>query len=85
MRSANQEWDYPPGRLRYPPRRPRHYRVLDAEPSGTGWASPTTTRIVDIYFTIILTIVKMIFGAILGLMVFGCVWMIVQIVRIMVE
>jgi len=72
MRRAKQEWDYPP-------RLARHYRVLDAEPTENGWASPTTTRVVNVYWMAIKTIVKVILGSILGLVLFGCLWMIVQI------
>jgi hypothetical protein len=68
-----QEWDYPPER-----RRRRGYDP-DIPPPATGWASPTTTRIVDIYWYIVMTMVKVVLGGMCGLVLFGCIWVIVTI------
>ena len=75
MRRAQQEWDYPP-------RRPRHYDVLDAVPEESGWGSPIATKIVSVYWTIFKTVVKVVLGSILGLAMVALVWLMMQILKV---
>jgi hypothetical protein len=53
--SLGHEWDWPPER-----RSRRRYQMIDAFPRRTGWASPTVTRAVDIYWKIVITTLKMV-------------------------
>jgi hypothetical protein len=76
--SLGHERDRPPERRRSQ----RRHQTIDAFPRHTGWASPTVTRAVDIYLTVVTTMLKMVLGAFLGLVVFGCGWLIVQILSL---
>jgi hypothetical protein len=64
-----QEWDFPEDQ------RPRRYRVLEAEPEQSGWGSPTATKVIGAYWTIVKTVLKVVLGAILGGVLIGCAWM----------
>jgi predicted butyrate kinase (DUF1464 family) len=71
--SLGNEWDWPPKR-RQPPRR---YQTIDAVPKPSGWESPIVTRAG--YSKIVITTLKMALGAVLGLVIVGCLWLIVTI------
>ena len=73
LMSLGHEWDWPPERRRHARR--RYQTTMDAFPRRTGWAHPIVTRIVDVYFRIVVTFVKMMLGAIGGAIVVGCVWL----------
>lgn len=47
----------------------------------TGWSSPGATISVNIYAQIIKTIVKLILGAVSGVVIIGCVWMIAVVLK----
>lgn len=70
MARNNQEWDYPPKQRRY-----RSYSVLDAAPDGEGWASPTTTRAVNVYWRVLKTLVKFVLGALIAAAMLALIWL----------
>jgi hypothetical protein len=65
-----EEWDWPPGRP------VGGNRFVEAEPRGTGWASPTSTKIVNGYVRVVLFLLKIFLGAVGGLVLLGCAWFI---------
>jgi hypothetical protein len=72
-----EEWDWPPER-RYRPRR-HYYAELDVTiPTTTSWVN----RAVNVYWRFVVTVFKMVIGAICGVVLVGCVWLIVTIVRL---
>jgi len=62
-----QEWDYPPRR------RPRLYN----DPLQNGWASPAVTSAANAYWKFATTVLRVIIGAICGLVLLGVVALIV--------
>ena len=68
------EWDYPPER-----RGRRSY----AFPANTDiMASPAVTRVADVYWKIVWTALKMVIGGICGFVIFGCIWLMIQILSL---
>jgi hypothetical protein len=60
-----EEWDWPPTRRR------RYYRTV-YQPSG--WNSPVVKKIIDIYWRVMITIIKMLIAIPLSIMVIGGLW-----------
>jgi hypothetical protein len=65
------EWDWP----ERPPthQRRRYYRTVEYQPSG--WSSPITTKIVDIYWRATLFIIKAMLSIALSIMLVGSIWL----------
>jgi hypothetical protein len=70
------EWDWPP-RFRRRARIERRHVYL---PQRSGWGSPAATKAVDWYVWTIVTIVKVLVAVPLALVLFGCLWLIKQMV-----
>jgi hypothetical protein len=73
-----QEWDWPPVQPRnfsmLRPRRRRYYQTVEAyQPSG--WNSPVTKKIIDIYWRVTITIIKMLIAIPLSIMTIGGIWL----------
>jgi hypothetical protein len=63
-----EEWDWPPTRRR------GNYRTSDTyQPSG--WGSPIATKIVNIYWRVIITCIKVLLTVALTIMAFGASWL----------
>jgi len=63
-----EEWDWPPTRGR------RYYRTIDVyQPSG--WNSPRAKKIVDVYWQVTITTIKMLLAIPLSVMLFGSLWL----------
>jgi hypothetical protein len=67
-----QEWDWPPTRRR---RYYRTYRTVDVYQPSSGWNSPVTKKIIDIYWRTTITIIKVLFTIALTIMAFGASWL----------
>jgi hypothetical protein len=68
----HEEWDWP----ERPPthRRRRFYQTTDVyRPSG--WSSPRTRKIVDIYWRVTITAIKMLLAIPLSIMLVGSLWL----------
>ena len=87
--TAKQEWDWPPERRRLPteyvtnvqPKRraKRPTRTNELRPPKHDWASsPITTKIADAYFGFIVFVLKMALAAVLGVLLYGAIWIIMQ-------
>jgi hypothetical protein len=75
-----QEWDWPPTR-----RRRRYYRTIDYyDYQPSGWNSPITRKIVDIYWRATLTAVKMVVAVPLTIMLIGSIWLLWIIIGLVV-
>jgi hypothetical protein len=85
-----EEWDWPPTRRRryYRPRRRRYYDIyqpgswdpVDIQPSG--WNSPITKKIIDIYWRTMIAIIKVLLITALAIMAFGASWLIVTVLTL---
>jgi hypothetical protein len=72
MRRRPEEWDFPPERRE----RPRRYSA-DPTTTTTSWAK----RAVDGYWRFVVTVFKVVIGAICGVVLVGCVRLLLTIVR----
>jgi hypothetical protein len=80
MNPHAEEWDWPAER---PPtrQRRRYYHRIEYQPSG--WNSPVTRKIVDVYWRTTVVIIKMLISIPLALMAIGAfylLWIIVGLV-----
>jgi hypothetical protein len=78
--NRTEEWDFWPERPRT--RRQRFYRTIEYQPSG--WNSPVTRKIVDIFWRTIVTAVKMVVAVPLALMLVGSIWLLWTIIALVV-
>jgi hypothetical protein len=62
------EWDWPPTRHR------RYYRTFDIH-QPSGWNSPLTKKVIDIYWRVTITIIKMLIAIPLSIMAIGSIWL----------
>jgi hypothetical protein len=63
-----EEWDFPPTRHR------GNYRASDIyQPSG--WNSPVTKKIIDIYWRVMIACIKVILITALTILAFGASWL----------
>jgi hypothetical protein len=71
-----EEWDWPPRRRwrRYPSR----FDVY--QPSG--WNSPITKKIIDIYWRVMITIIKVLLAIYLTIIAFGASWLITTVLTL---
>jgi len=90
--TAKQEWDWPPDRRRSPTKNIRPERRAKnpartnefVRPRKSDWASsPITTKIADAYLRFVFFVFKMVIAAVLGVMLFGSLWIFVQAVSLM--
>jgi hypothetical protein len=65
-----EEWDFPE---RPPTRRRRKYYV-EYQPSG--WSSPIVRKVVNVYWAVTITAVKMLVAVPLSIMLIGSIWLI---------
>jgi hypothetical protein len=93
MKHVQHEWDFPPTRRRrhrrYPPTvyldPPLEFRRTGSrfdiyQPSG--WSSPITKKIINVYWAVMVTVVKMMVAVPLTAMVIGSVWLIWVLLRL---
>jgi hypothetical protein len=66
--TRTEEWDWPPTRRR------RYYRTVDIYQPG-GWNSPVTKKIIDIYWRVMITSIKVLLTILLTIMAFGASWL----------
>jgi hypothetical protein len=73
MNPHAEEWDWPAER---PPtrQRRRYYHRVEYQPSG--WSSPITRKIVDVYWRATVGVIKALLAAALTLMLVGSIWLI---------
>jgi hypothetical protein len=70
-----EEWDWPPRRHR------RYYRAVDIyQPSG--WNSPVTKKIIDIYWRVMITSIKMLIAVPLSIIAIGAFWLLWTIITL---
>jgi hypothetical protein len=72
-----EEWDWPPTRRR------KFYRTIDLyQPSG--WNSPITRKIVDVYWRTVVAIIKMLLAAALTIALIASIWLLWVIIGLVV-
>jgi hypothetical protein len=70
-----EEWDWPPTRRR------RYHRTVDIyQPSG--WNSPVTKKIINIYWRVMITGIKMLLAIPLTIMAIGAFWLLWTIITL---
>jgi hypothetical protein len=65
-----QEWDWPPTRRR------RYYPSRFDIYQPSGWNSPVTKKIIDIYWRVTITCIKVLLIGYLTIVAFGAAWLI---------
>ena len=70
-----EEWDFPPERHFY-----REAEIFP--PPKTGWASPTTTKIVNIYWRAVVLLFKIIIATACAILLFGSLWLLTALVTL---
>jgi hypothetical protein len=63
-----EEWDWPPTRHR------RYYRTIDIH-QPSGWNSPIAKKVINIYWGVTITIIKMLLAIPLSIMAIGAFWL----------
>jgi hypothetical protein len=72
-----EEWDWPPTRrwrFQYRP-------TIEHQPSG--WSSPVTKKVIDIYFRATIFIIKMLISIPLAIMAVGSIWLLWVIITLL--
>lgn len=76
-REHAEEWDWPPRR------RWRHYPSRFDIYQPSGWNSPVRKKIIDIYWRVMITIIKAMFITALAVLAFGGSWLIVTVLMLL--
>lgn len=73
-------WDWPERR---PTRqRRRYYRTIDHQPGG--WNSPIVRKVVDIYWHVTITAIKMLIAVPLSIALIASIWLLIIIIGLVV-